>query len=272
MASTAGTRKRATDRATIIQTVSTPLGFFVLVVLVVEALIGLLAGLSTSADRPAIVNVMVGLIVMLTAVVALLAYFRPEALKGDRAAALAATLPLDSEIMLVKKPKVLVAATSDFRGHDLSAEQESAALVGKDRTQVTMRIEAGHLREMLVKQKFDIVHLVAFADQASGKLKFEDNEYMQPAGLVELIKFCQARLVVLAACDSLSLGANLSRITNVVAASAELHDKEIAAWAKCFYEILAQGHPLSNAFDASRSAASAGLVLLLKQDVRFSDN
>jgi len=272
-ASSAAVRKHVAERATIIQAVGTPLGFFVLVVLVVEAIIGSLAGLSASTDRPAIVYVMAGLIVMLTAVVAGLAYFRPEALRGDRVAPSPQhqTLPSIPEIVAVREPRVLVAATSDFRGHDLSTELKSATVVGENRTQVSMNIDSAHLREILVKQKFDIVHLVAIADQVTGNVRFADNEHMLASGLVELIKLCQAKLVVLASCDSLSLGAGLSRITNVVAASNTVQDKEIAAWAQCFYEILAQGHPLSSAFDASRSASSAGLVLLLKQEVRFAD-
>ena len=47
-ASSAAVRKHVAERATIIQAVGTPLGFFVLVVLVVEAIIGSLAGLSAS--------------------------------------------------------------------------------------------------------------------------------------------------------------------------------------------------------------------------------
>ncbi len=73
------------SRVDIIQTVKTPLGFFTLVVLVVEAILGLVATrLSQGADRTSLINGMLILIILLVILVALLAFFRPEALFGKR--------------------------------------------------------------------------------------------------------------------------------------------------------------------------------------------
>jgi O-acetyl-ADP-ribose deacetylase (regulator of RNase III) len=74
------------SRVDIIGAVQTPLGFFVLVVLVVEALLGVVAALSNSSDRTIAIGGMLFIIVGLIAVVAVLAYARPEALSGKRAA------------------------------------------------------------------------------------------------------------------------------------------------------------------------------------------
>jgi hypothetical protein len=72
------------SRSSIIQTVQTPLGFFVLVVLFVEAAAGAFALAASSADRTYIVLTMLGLVLLLIIIVSLLAYHRPEALAGLR--------------------------------------------------------------------------------------------------------------------------------------------------------------------------------------------
>ena len=74
------------ERISIIKAVQTPLGFFVLVVLVVEAiLLGIVAGLSEGIDRTITIVGMLLLIGGLVGIVAFLAYNRPEALFGERA-------------------------------------------------------------------------------------------------------------------------------------------------------------------------------------------
>ncbi len=73
------------DRTSIISAVKTPLGFFVLVVLVVEGILGTLSGAALSgSDRSVALYGMFALIGVLIAVVVLLAVFRPEALAGAR--------------------------------------------------------------------------------------------------------------------------------------------------------------------------------------------
>lgn len=72
------------DRVSLVQTVKTPLGFFVLVVLVVEALFALVASAAESSDRAFIFRAMVALIFFLVLLVAVLAAVRPEALRGER--------------------------------------------------------------------------------------------------------------------------------------------------------------------------------------------
>ena len=71
-------------RVGIIKTVHTPLGFFVLVVLVVETIFGALAGTSEGAAATMTVVGMLLIMLSLIAVVAYLGYKRPEALRGVR--------------------------------------------------------------------------------------------------------------------------------------------------------------------------------------------
>ncbi len=72
------------SRVDIIQTVKTPLGFFTLTVLVVEAILGVAAGFSQGADRTLLIWGMMILIFLLIIIVVGLALFRPEALSGKR--------------------------------------------------------------------------------------------------------------------------------------------------------------------------------------------
>jgi 2-polyprenyl-3-methyl-5-hydroxy-6-metoxy-1,4-benzoquinol methylase len=76
---------KKSERIGIIKTVETPLGFFVLVVLIVEAVFGIVAGFSKESLQSIIIVSMICLIFSLIAIVAFLAYARPEALKGLRA-------------------------------------------------------------------------------------------------------------------------------------------------------------------------------------------
>lgn len=66
---------------TAIKIVKTPLGFFVLVVLLIEAIFGISAA-NFPNERAVIVYAMIGLIFLLVAIVCLLACFKPGALMG----------------------------------------------------------------------------------------------------------------------------------------------------------------------------------------------
>jgi hypothetical protein len=81
----------ADRRVNVIEAVKTPLGFFVLVVLVVEVFLGVVAGLSTGNTATITVVGMLVIILALIAVVAYLAHSRPEALAGVRPSAAVAS-------------------------------------------------------------------------------------------------------------------------------------------------------------------------------------
>ena len=78
------TSNTSASRVDIIQMVKTPLGFFTLIVLVVEVILGISANLSQGADRTYLIIGMLILIFLLVIIVAGLAFFRPEALSGKR--------------------------------------------------------------------------------------------------------------------------------------------------------------------------------------------
>jgi hypothetical protein len=68
------------QRENIILTVQTPLGFFTLIVLVVEIILGLLAAKAEGTDFTILISSMVGLLFLLALIVAYLSYKRPEVL------------------------------------------------------------------------------------------------------------------------------------------------------------------------------------------------
>lgn len=73
------------DHSKIIEAIKTPLGFFSLIVLVIEALLGGIA-LATDAreDRMLIIQYIIGILVLMIIIVTLISLFRPEALWGER--------------------------------------------------------------------------------------------------------------------------------------------------------------------------------------------
>jgi hypothetical protein len=70
------------SRVTIINAVQTPLGFFVLIVLVLEVTLGVAAGFSSGNDKTYLIIGMIILIIMLVLIVAGMAFFRPASLYG----------------------------------------------------------------------------------------------------------------------------------------------------------------------------------------------
>ena len=78
------TTEKLTTRLDLIQTVKTPLGFFTLVVLIVEVIFGVAANFSEGSDRTYLIIGMLLLIFSLIVVVSVFAYLRPEALSGER--------------------------------------------------------------------------------------------------------------------------------------------------------------------------------------------
>src|SRR5271156_1665138 len=94
------------DKAALVKAVQTPLGSYVLCVLVVEALIGVV-GLHDSQHMFAIALLMSAVILILIATVTFLGYNRPESLFAKRPNNLV-VLPATKANSIVSKPAMLV--------------------------------------------------------------------------------------------------------------------------------------------------------------------
>src|SRR5437660_12744214 len=73
------------SRVSIINSVQTPLGFFVLVVLIVEVILGLTTNFSNGNDKTFLIVGMLALIFLLVLIVSAMALFHPVSLYGRSA-------------------------------------------------------------------------------------------------------------------------------------------------------------------------------------------
>jgi len=76
--------KDTTEQRNLIEAIRTPLGFFSLIVVVIESALVGLALASSGADRSFLVRAIPGILVLLILLVALIAALKPEALWGKR--------------------------------------------------------------------------------------------------------------------------------------------------------------------------------------------
>jgi len=76
--------REPSNRIGVIQAVTKPINFFSLVVLVVEAILGVTANFSQGMDRTYLIVGMISLIFLLVIIVAVFSFVRPEALRGER--------------------------------------------------------------------------------------------------------------------------------------------------------------------------------------------
>jgi hypothetical protein len=129
------------------------------------------------------------------------------------------------------------------------------------------------MRHLLTSEEFDVVHLLAYVDPSDGALALDggdQRERISAQGLADLLDVCKAKVIVLAACDSIVLAAHVSRQANVIAATTSMSVEPFIQWATCFYNLLARGHALSRAYDIARATTDTPMVLLMKQDLAFT--
>jgi hypothetical protein len=256
------------SRVELINTVQKPLGFFVLVVLVVEVILGIVAGLSEGRDRTYLIVGMLVLIFALVGIVTAMALWRPESLQGLRPhfplhiSPTASALP---EVLRVSRPAVLCAASTQYEtigfDKDVDIVERFAA-----KSRIVHDLTSPLLRRLLTEREFHIVHLLNFVEPGDGTLVFDAADRMSSEGFATLLELCKAQLVVLASCDSINLAAKVSRRTNIIAATTTMNTRDFEQWAECFYSLLFRGHSLSRAFEVARTTTNAPMVLLMKQD------
>ena len=126
---------------------------------------------------------------------------------------------------------------------------------------------------------WDIIHLAMYVDPETGDLLVPsgttpfagaENERFPRDGVADMIASSGARLVVIVTCDSLGLGARLARGTNVIAGYRSIDVRSALDWSSVFYRFLAQGCPLSEAFNRAQAYSDPGLLLLAKHDFRLT--
>jgi hypothetical protein len=187
---------------------------------------------------------------------------------------------------IVNKPRVLCVTSRQFSQITIDEDieiirNEVRALGGEVRQE--LGISSSRLREVLIEAKFDLIHVRAYTSPKNGDIYFSDVDFKTGASLSEksdcmsaesfakLIEFAQARLVILAICDSLVLAAKLARVTNMIGATGWVHIPDFIEWEKSFFKCIIRGMSLYNSYDLAKSVADrAPMLLLARKDVAFS--
>jgi hypothetical protein len=106
------------DRLGIIEAIKTPLGFFSLIVLVIESGFSGLALAATGSDRSFLLYAIVGVLVLLVIVVSVISVIKPEALWGKRYSAL-------EEFFAEALGKDIFTAFDGYLSNDLVSREEA---------------------------------------------------------------------------------------------------------------------------------------------------
>ena len=78
------------------------------------------------------------------------------------------------------------------------------------------------------------------------------------------------QLLVLATCDALVTAVEVAQTANMISTDADIAGEEAERWERCFYEFLASGIPLFQAFALTKEqVADVPMRIIRKQDVVF---
>jgi hypothetical protein len=128
-------------------------------------------------------------------------------------------------------------------------------------------------------REWEIIHFAMFVDPMTGDLLAPGaaakggsrrNDRIPVLGVENWIETSKARLVLIVTCDSLLLGGRIGRITNTIAGYKPIDVRAALDWSDIFYRFLAEGCPLSEAFNRAADFTNPGLVLISRKDFRFS--
>ncbi len=177
--------------------------------------------------------------------------------------------------------RILCARTSQYSEPKF---QEDIERIKRNFSKSTIESAGGVSAEWLLdnlshERKWGIIHLAMYVDPETGDLLVPSgttsftgatNERVPRDGVADMIARSGARLVVIVTCDSLALGARLARGTNVIAGYRSIDVRSALDWSSVFYRFLAQGCPLSEAFNRAQDYTDPGLLLLAKHDFKLT--
>jgi TIR domain len=169
----------------------------------------------------------------------------------------------------VNVERILCAATPEFE--KLGADDDMDVLQANYPNAVTRLRGIGFkdLRDVLTDGNFQIIHLLGYVDPKSGDFIFGEDDRLPAGALLKLLERTRTELIFLATCDSLTLGAILSRTMSVIAASDTFESEKWIRWAKCFYGLLAHGFSLAASYDFAQAAVDVPMRLLIRKDSLF---
>ena len=180
----------------------------------------------------------------------------------------------------IRSPKVLCVTSNQF----LSLRRDNFDIIRKafpetatHRREFTSR----SVRDALLSERFDIVHVATYVCPTTGDLIFSDvdsdEKACQGADVLTANAFAQlieahTKLVVIASCESFELAAKLFPVSDVIATRDRISADMFALWIENFYKAL-QGKTLSDAFNYAVSASHAPMRLYSTRKLRIqADN
>lgn len=187
-------------------------------------------------------------------------------------------------IDIIPRPKILCACSPQYFHLSFPKDVE---LIKRETEKISAEVKELHninsdeLIQVLLENRFDLIHISAYVNPKTGEIYFNDvNDKGIPVDGVKidsidaerfakLIEIAKARLVILATCDSLLLGAKLAKITNMIAATDWVYVDDILQWELALYKCLTKGISLSNAYETASSISKAPMLLLLKKNLAF---
>jgi hypothetical protein len=202
--------------------------------------------------------------------------------KALEARQIAATATLE----LIREPRILCASNTQYAqpayGFDYDVAAIESAFPG--RTLVDRALTLKRLRMLLTEQRFDIVHLALPVHPRSGELIFSevdnqtnlprhgDVESMPVSAFVSLLGEARTRLVVIATCRvPLVVAQEVQKVAHMAASDDDITGEQAAAWADCFYGLLARGRSVHKAFALTQSQIDVPMrVFEDKRDVAFA--
>lgn len=188
-----------------------------------------------------------------------------------------------SGLETVENPRVLCAASEQYAepqyGFDLDVAIVERFFSG--RVTVDRALTSDRLTDLLMSERFDIVHLVTPVDPITGALIFSPvddwthlpaagADQMSAASFAALLTESKTRLVVLATCKALLLAVEVATVANMAASDQDITGKEAADWEGFFYKLLAQGKPLYKAFEMTRLQRSTPIRAVRHKDIIFA--
>lgn len=185
---------------------------------------------------------------------------------------------------IIPRPKILCACSPQYFHLSFPKDVE---LIKRETQKISAQVRELHntnsneLIQILLENTFDLIHISAYVNPKSGEIYFNDVDdkgvpvdsvkidSIEAARFAKLIEIAKARLVILATCDSLLLGAKLAKITNMIAATDWVYVGDILQWELALYKCLTKGVSLSNAYETASSISKAPMLLLLKKNLAF---
>lgn len=261
--------------AALVEAVKTPLGFFTLIVVALQAIMCVSLRNLIPPDSTWLIGGTLLLLIGLVGTVSVLAVWRPEALglrmPGSRGLA-ASPAPAEC-IRELTKPLIVCASTSEFEERSRRFEKDAKLVKSLSRTrhEVHRRMTEQTLRNLfLSKGEIAILHLCASLDEENRIVRLDESGSMEASALIALLTQAKTSLLILATCNSVEFAAKISHKCNVIASTSPIADDRFIAWLEGFYALLSQGHSVCYACNMARDAANVPIVLPMRQDFKIA--